>query len=94
MSTRATSFDVRVWGVSKRTWASGVVTYRVRWIVAGHMWHDSFKTRALADSFRSELLSLARRGEPFESRPDSRCPGCGGRRRRGAGTTTRARMSP
>jgi integrase len=64
--SRPTSFDVRVWGVSKRAWASGQVTYRVRWIVAGQTWHDSFKTRALADSFRSELLSLARQGEPFD----------------------------
>jgi integrase len=66
MSGRKTTFDVRVWGVSKRTWESGAATYRVRWIVAGQTWHDSFKTRALADSFRSELLSLARQGEPFD----------------------------
>lgn len=67
MNSEGTTFDVPVWGVSKRTWASGAVTYRVRWIVAGHTWHDSFKTRALADSFRSELLSLARKGEPFDA---------------------------
>ncbi|MEU6700472.1 hypothetical protein [Pseudonocardia sp. NPDC046786] len=42
------------------------MSYRVRWIVADQTWHDSFKTRALADSFRSELLSLARQGEPFD----------------------------
>lgn len=64
--SRPTSFDVRLWSVSKRTWASRQVTYRVRWVVAGQTWHDSFKTRALADSFRSELLCLARQGEPFD----------------------------
>ncbi|GJF05513.1 tyrosine-type recombinase/integrase [Pseudonocardia sp. D17] len=66
MSDREISYDVRVWGVSKRPWASGAITYRVRWVVAGQTWHDSFRTRALADSFRSELLSLSRQGEPFD----------------------------
>lgn len=66
MIDSGTTFDVRVWGVSRRHWASGAATYRVRWIVAGKTWHDSFKTRALADSFRAELLSLARQGEPFD----------------------------
>lgn len=65
-SHRETTFDVRVWGVSRRAWASGATSYRVRWIVAGQTWHDSFKTRALADSFRAELLSVARQGEPFD----------------------------
>jgi hypothetical protein len=66
MTGQPTSYDVRVWGVSKRTWKSGVITYRVRWIVAGQPFHDSFQTRALADSFRSDLLSHARQGEPFD----------------------------
>ena len=61
-----TTYDVRVWGISKRAWRSGT-TYRVRWIVAGKEWHESFTTRALAESFRAELLSLARQGEPFDA---------------------------
>ncbi|MDN5914912.1 MAG: tyrosine-type recombinase/integrase [Pseudonocardia sp.] len=61
----STSYDVRVWGITKRTWRSGT-TYRVRWLVARKEWHDSFTTRALAESFRADLLSLARQGEPFD----------------------------
>ena len=64
MSSEGTTYDVRVWSVSKRAWRSGT-TYRVRWLVAGKEWHDTFTTRALADSFRSDLLSLARQGQPF-----------------------------
>lgn len=60
-----TTYDVRVWGVTKRVWRSGT-TYRVRWMVGRKEWHDSFTTRALADSFRADLLSLARQGEPFD----------------------------
>jgi integrase len=59
-----TTYDVRVWDVTKRSWRSGV-TYRVRWLVRGKEWHGSFATRALAESSRAELLSAARRGEPF-----------------------------
>jgi integrase len=60
-----TTYDVRIWGISKRAWRSGT-TYRVRWIVAQKEWHESFTTRALAESFRADLLSLARQGEPFD----------------------------
>ncbi|MBN9791170.1 integrase [Pseudonocardia sp. TMWB2A] len=59
-----TTFDVRVWSVTKRVRRDGP-RYRVRWIVAGKEWHDTFPTRALADSFRSELVSTTRRGEAF-----------------------------
>jgi integrase len=37
----------------------------VRWIVAGREWHDTFPTKALADSHRSDLVSATRRGEAF-----------------------------
>jgi integrase len=37
----------------------------VRWIVAGHEHHDTFPTSAMADSFRSDLISATRRGEAF-----------------------------
>jgi hypothetical protein len=36
-----------------------------RAIRAGKEWHDTFPTRALADSFRSDLISVTRRGEAF-----------------------------
>jgi len=61
-----TTYDVRVWGVTKRAWRSGT-TYRVRWRVGRKEWHDSFSTKALAESFRADLLSLARQGEPFDA---------------------------
>src|SRR4051794_10376816 len=73
---RETTLDVRVWGVKKREGARGT-TYRVRWIVAGHEWHDSFPHRRQADGFRSELVSAIRRGEPFDlatGRPGSSAP--------------------
>ncbi|GEL16334.1 hypothetical protein [Pseudonocardia asaccharolytica] len=59
------TYEVRIWGISKRAWKSGT-TYRVRWLVAGKEWHESFTTRALAESFRADLLSLTRQGEPFD----------------------------
>lgn len=61
-----TTYDVRVWGVTKRVWRTGT-TYRVRWLVARKEWHDSFTTRALAESFRADLLSLARQGQLFDT---------------------------
>ncbi|GAA4866792.1 tyrosine-type recombinase/integrase [Actinomycetospora straminea] len=73
---RETTLDVRVWGVKKREGARGT-TYRVRWIVAGHEWHDSFPHPKQADGFRSELVSAIRRGEPFDlatGRPVSSAP--------------------
>lgn len=60
----ATTYDVRVWSVAKRIRRDGP-RYRVRWVVAGNEWHDTFPTRALADSFRSDLVSVTRRGEAF-----------------------------
>ncbi len=56
------TFDVRVWAVSKRTRRDGP-KYRVRWMVAGK--ECTFPTRALADSFRSDLISGTQRGEAF-----------------------------
>ena len=64
MTGEEMTYDVRIWGISRRAWQSGT-TYRVRWVVAGREWHESFTTRALAESFRADLLSLARQGQPF-----------------------------
>lgn len=60
-----TTYDVRihktdVWEGKKTT------TYYVRWKVGGQPWKAPFKTRALADSFRSELVAASRRGEAFD----------------------------
>ena len=44
---------------------SEVTTYKVRWKVGGRLWKEGFRTAAQADSFRSALLTAARRGEAF-----------------------------
>lgn len=60
-----TTYEVRVWRTKVYEGAKGK-TYTVRWKVAGREWPLTFKTSALADSFRSELLSAARKGEAFD----------------------------
>jgi len=42
-----------------------VTTYRVRWKAGNREWRQGFRTAAQADSFRSALLTAARRGEAF-----------------------------
>lgn len=64
-AARETSTDVRVWTTEPYRGKRGT-TYRVRWSVAGKPRKDTRSTRALADGFRAELLSAARRGEPFD----------------------------
>src|SRR5690349_12448184 len=60
-----TTFDVRIWKTEvyngKRS-----TSYYVRWTVAGRQWREPFKQSALAESFRSDLLSAARKGEAFD----------------------------
>ena len=64
MNNQPTSFDVRIWktdvyeGKTKKT-------YWVRWRVAAERFKVPFTTRALAESFRSDLLAAARKGEAF-----------------------------
>ncbi len=57
------SFDVRIWQVEKRDYAR--VSWRVRWRVAGRRFARTFATKALADSFRAQLLEAVRAGESF-----------------------------
>jgi len=59
-----TSYDVRVWKVDVYEGARAT-SYTVRWSVAGRRWREPFRTAALADAFRSDLLRAARRGEAF-----------------------------
>ena len=61
-----TSYDVRVWTIRAYEGARRR-TYTVRWTVAGREFRDTFATRALAESFRADLLSAARKGEAFDS---------------------------
>lgn len=60
-----TTYDVRIWKTEVWKGARGT-TYWVRWGVAGKPWKKPFKSAALAESFRSELISAARRGEAFD----------------------------
>lgn len=83
-----TTYDVRIW---KTDIYKGKTTtaYTVMWKVANKRWKKRFKTAALADSFRAELLSAARRGEAFDVTTGCPClrPG---RRRPSTGWISRA----
>ncbi|MER5889897.1 site-specific integrase [Streptomyces sp. NPDC001941] len=59
------TFDVKLWKISKTGRKSR--PWRVRWVVAGRVWGDTFATYPLAESRRNELWNaMNRRGEPFE----------------------------
>jgi hypothetical protein len=60
----ATTFDARVY-LTEVYRGSEVTTYKVRWKVGGRLWKEGFRTVAQADSFRSALLTAARKGEAF-----------------------------
>lgn len=60
------TYDVRVRQVRVLERAKGRTSYQVRWKVGDRTWPRTFTTAALADSFRSELLTAARRGEAFD----------------------------
>ncbi|WP_116952480.1 tyrosine-type recombinase/integrase [Jiangella endophytica] len=61
---RATTYNVRVWKTSVYK-GSRVRTYTVRWGVAGEPFREPFRTAAQAESFRSDLVAAARKGEAF-----------------------------
>ena len=60
------SFDITFWKTQVRS--DRPKPYRVRWIVADARgpFSESFATSALADSFRSELVQAANKGEAFD----------------------------
>ena len=60
------SFDVRVFAIGRRP---GRKAFEVRWRVAGRDKSRSFMTRALADSYRAELVRAARKGLAFAPAP-------------------------
>src|SRR5689334_3979353 len=60
------TYNVRVLKIERRLNADGVVTsYRLGWMVDGRRRKKGFRTAALADAYRAELLSATRRGEAF-----------------------------
>src|SRR4051794_20268150 len=61
-----TTFDVRFWKTEtyvgkKRT------SHYVRWVVASRPFREPFGNSALAESFRSQLVTAARKGEAFST---------------------------
>ena len=60
----ATTFDARIYQTEVYK-GRQVTTYWVRWKVGGRLWKEPFRTVAQADSFRSALLTAARKGEAF-----------------------------
>jgi hypothetical protein len=56
-------FDVRVFAIRRRP---GRAAFEARWRVAGRDRSRSFITRALADSYRAELVRAARKGAGFD----------------------------
>ena len=66
------SYEFRMWGIRKRDRQK---PYQVRWLVAGHSHAETFVTRALAESFRAELMAAARSGEAFDEEHRHPAPG-------------------
>ncbi|MET8953837.1 tyrosine-type recombinase/integrase [Streptomyces sp. NPDC004533] len=59
------SLDVKVWGVRKRNTKKS--SYDVRWTVAGNVFSEQFRTKGLADHYRSKLLRAIHAGEEFDT---------------------------
>jgi len=57
-------FDVKVYGIRRRP--NRRRPFEVRWVAAGQARSKSFITRALADSYRAELVRAARKGLGFD----------------------------
>ncbi|MGH3755746.1 MAG: tyrosine-type recombinase/integrase [Pseudonocardiaceae bacterium] len=60
------TYDVRVWKTEHCVGQRGT-THKVRWVVAGRQCKKAFGTKALADSFRSELMAALRKGQAFDT---------------------------
>src|SRR4051812_12001509 len=58
------TYDVRIWSTEVYK-GTRTTTYTVRWKVGPRPRKETFSTAALADAFRSELVTAARRGEAF-----------------------------
>ncbi|MGN9813797.1 tyrosine-type recombinase/integrase [Streptomyces sp. SD11] len=58
------SLDVKIWGVRRRP--SKRPSYDVRWSVGSKVFSETFRTKALADHYRTKLMRAARDGEEFD----------------------------
>ncbi|MGY6025939.1 tyrosine-type recombinase/integrase [Streptomyces spinosirectus] len=59
------SLDVKVWGVRRRD--TKTPSYGVRWSVAGNVFSESFRTKALGEHYRAKLMRAMRDGEEFDT---------------------------
>ncbi|MFD5590415.1 tyrosine-type recombinase/integrase [Streptomyces griseorubiginosus] len=57
------SYTVKIWAIRKRDYRK---PYQLRWKVGARPHSESFLTSGLADSRRSQLITAAREGEPFD----------------------------
>jgi len=62
----AYSYDIKIWAI-RRYEGKKRSTYQVRWAVNGEEKNDTFATHALADAFRSKLVSYQRKGVAFHT---------------------------
>jgi integrase len=65
------TYDVKIWSIQEhkgrdRKTGKPRSTYRLRWVVAGRVFGDRFQTKALAESFRSKLVTAQREGVAFD----------------------------
>lgn len=60
------SYKASVWKLSVNK-TTKKPTYLVRWVVDGHPFSESHKTKALADRFRAKLVRALDKGEPFDT---------------------------
>nr|BFE83796.1 hypothetical protein GCM10020093_063970 [Planobispora longispora] len=58
-----TSYDVKIWDI-RRNASSKTPSYVVRWKLGGKERSKTFRTKALAESFVSDLRQAARKGKP------------------------------
>jgi integrase len=64
----AISYDVKFQKTEERKNAQGKVTsYRVLWTVDGKQFKPSFRNATQAEGFRSELVTAANQGKPFDT---------------------------
>jgi hypothetical protein len=76
-----TTYDVRIYRIEVYRGVK-VTTHRVRWKAGNREWRQGFRTAAQADSFRSALLTAARRERRSASLLAGPRPGNGRRPRR------------
>ena len=59
------SFKVTIYSIETRKGRK--TTYRVRWVVAGNRFGESFAIKQLAEAYRASLITAAGNGEGFDT---------------------------